>query len=208
MDEFNCSCILIKHMPYGAIHAENQDLFSTISELKTRLEKVEKGSSVVTTSDEQHFSNPLLTEADEFNQEDTADFDGNAQFVPYNPPSHEEIESSTTALEPSNVQNFHQIQPSTHTWIKDHPLDQKYGSDECVSMSTPMATERLDANLQGTPTDQRLIVDVKMNVRVHQEIANFSVKLVSWSSKKQDCTVMSTTEAEYVSLSACCAQVI
>ncbi|GJW16413.1 retrovirus-related pol polyprotein from transposon TNT 1-94 [Tanacetum coccineum] len=30
-------------------------------------------------------------------------------FVPYNPPSHEEIESSTTALEPSNVQNFHQI---------------------------------------------------------------------------------------------------
>ncbi|GJV14732.1 retrovirus-related pol polyprotein from transposon TNT 1-94 [Tanacetum coccineum] len=33
-------------------------------------------------------------------------------------------------------------------------------------------------------------------------------KLVSWSSKKQDCTVLSTAEAEYVSLSACCAQVI
>ncbi|GKB68626.1 retrovirus-related pol polyprotein from transposon TNT 1-94 [Tanacetum coccineum] len=33
-------------------------------------------------------------------------------------------------------------------------------------------------------------------------------KLVSWSSKKQDCTSMSTAEAEYVSLSACCAQVI
>ncbi|GKF01299.1 hypothetical protein Tco_0028222 [Tanacetum coccineum] len=31
-------------------------------------------------------------------------------------------------------------------------------------------------------------------------------KLMSWSSKKQDCTVMSTVEAEYVSLSACCAQ--
>ncbi|GJY45247.1 hypothetical protein Tco_0434310, partial [Tanacetum coccineum] len=29
-------------------------------------------------------------------------------------------------------------------------------------------------------------------------------KLVSWSSKKQDCTAMSTAEAEYVSLSACC----
>ncbi|GJW68501.1 hypothetical protein Tco_0122925 [Tanacetum coccineum] len=28
-------------------------------------------------------------------------------------------------------------------------------------------------------------------------------KLVSWSSKKQDCTAMSTAEAEYVSLSAC-----
>ncbi|GJY18087.1 retrovirus-related pol polyprotein from transposon TNT 1-94 [Tanacetum coccineum] len=33
-------------------------------------------------------------------------------------------------------------------------------------------------------------------------------KLVSWSSKKQDCTTLSTIEPEYVSLSACCAQVI
>ncbi|GJS23624.1 hypothetical protein Tco_0452256 [Tanacetum coccineum] len=33
-------------------------------------------------------------------------------------------------------------------------------------------------------------------------------KLVSWSSKKQDCTAMSTAKAEYVSLSTCCAQVI
>ncbi|GKA90924.1 integrase, catalytic region, zinc finger, CCHC-type containing protein [Tanacetum coccineum] len=29
-----------------------------------------------------------------------------------------------------------------------------FTKDECVSMSTPMATERLDADLQGTPTDQ------------------------------------------------------
>nr|GFB83929.1 retrovirus-related Pol polyprotein from transposon TNT 1-94 [Tanacetum cinerariifolium] len=33
-------------------------------------------------------------------------------------------------------------------------------------------------------------------------------KLVSWSLKKQDYTAISTAEAEYVSLSACCAQVI
>ncbi|GJR40793.1 retrovirus-related pol polyprotein from transposon TNT 1-94 [Tanacetum coccineum] len=33
-------------------------------------------------------------------------------------------------------------------------------------------------------------------------------KLVNWSSKKQDCTSLSTAEAEYVSLSACCAQVL
>ncbi|GJU18167.1 retrovirus-related pol polyprotein from transposon TNT 1-94 [Tanacetum coccineum] len=33
-------------------------------------------------------------------------------------------------------------------------------------------------------------------------------KLVSWSSKKQDCMALSTTKAEYVSLSACCAQVL
>ncbi|GJR61434.1 retrovirus-related pol polyprotein from transposon TNT 1-94 [Tanacetum coccineum] len=81
---------------------------------------------IVNTSDEQT-SLISLTEADEFNQEDSANFDGNSQFVPYNPPSHEEIESSTTALEPSNVQNFHQVQPSTHIWTKDHPLDQVIG---------------------------------------------------------------------------------
>nr|GEW83837.1 copia protein [Tanacetum cinerariifolium] len=33
-------------------------------------------------------------------------------------------------------------------------------------------------------------------------------KLVSWSSKKQDYTALSTAKAEYVSLSACCAQVL
>ncbi|GKE56588.1 hypothetical protein Tco_1495773 [Tanacetum coccineum] len=33
-------------------------------------------------------------------------------------------------------------------------------------------------------------------------------KLVSWSSKKQDCIALSTTKAEYVSLSTCCAHVI
>ncbi|GKB96882.1 hypothetical protein Tco_0983019 [Tanacetum coccineum] len=33
-------------------------------------------------------------------------------------------------------------------------------------------------------------------------------KLVSWSLKKQKCTVISTTEAEYISLSGCCAQIL
>nr|GEX45639.1 copia protein [Tanacetum cinerariifolium] len=43
---------------------------------------------IETTSYEQ--TSPIyLTEADEFHQEDSADFDGNSQFVPYNPPSYE-----------------------------------------------------------------------------------------------------------------------
>nr|GFC29744.1 uncharacterized mitochondrial protein AtMg00810-like [Tanacetum cinerariifolium] len=33
-------------------------------------------------------------------------------------------------------------------------------------------------------------------------------KLVSWSLNKQDCTALSTAKAKYVSLSACCAQVL
>ncbi|GJX40403.1 retrovirus-related pol polyprotein from transposon TNT 1-94 [Tanacetum coccineum] len=160
-------------------------------------------------------------------------------------------------------------------------LLKKHGLDECVSMTTHMATERLDADLQGTPTDQttygRMIGGLMYLTASHPDIAfatfvcaryqarpivkhlkevkrifrylrqsynmglwypkdsGFELiaysdadhagckddykstsgglqflgeKLMSWSSKKQDCTTMSTDEAEYVSLSACCAQVI
>ncbi|GJT48698.1 retrovirus-related pol polyprotein from transposon TNT 1-94 [Tanacetum coccineum] len=213
---------------------------------------------------------------------------------------------------------------------EDILLVQKHGLDECVSMSTPMATERLDADLKGTPTDQttyrrmigglmyliasrsdiafptfvgmkdeavgdgiarvyglneiqaremvefasgglmyltasrpdiafatfvcaryqarptvKHLKEVKRIFRYLRQSYNMGLwypkdsgfeliaysdadhagckddckstsgglqflggKLVSWSSKKQDCTAMSTAEAEYVSLSACCAQVI
>ncbi|GJX60536.1 retrovirus-related pol polyprotein from transposon TNT 1-94 [Tanacetum coccineum] len=53
------------------------------------------------------------------------------------PQIHKEIESSTAALEQSNVQNFHQVQPSTHIWIKDHPLDQVIGD-----LSKPVMTRQ------------------------------------------------------------------
>ncbi|GJZ62326.1 hypothetical protein Tco_0618463 [Tanacetum coccineum] len=39
-----------------------------------------------------------------------------------------------------------------------------------------------------------------------RRIQSLGEKLVSWMSKKQDCTAMSTAEAEYVALSASCAQ--
>ncbi|GJQ95912.1 retrovirus-related pol polyprotein from transposon TNT 1-94 [Tanacetum coccineum] len=127
-------------------------------------------------------------------------------------------------------------------------LLKKHGLDECVFMSTPMETERLDANLQGTPTDKttyRRMIGGLMYLTASRPDITFATfypkdsrfeliaysdadhegckdeckstsgglqflsgKLVSWSSKKQDCTAMSTAEAEYVFLSPCCAQVI
>ncbi|GKE15792.1 hypothetical protein Tco_1423369 [Tanacetum coccineum] len=116
-------------------------------------------------------------------------------------------------------------------------LLKKHGLDECVSISTLMATERLDADLQGTPTDQmtyRHMIGGLMYLTANCPDIAFATflcaryqarckddckstsggvqflggKLMSWSSKKYDYTTMSTAEAEYVSLSACCAQVI
>nr|GEV84258.1 copia protein [Tanacetum cinerariifolium] len=85
------------------------------------------------TSNEQ--TSPIsLTEADELHHEDSGDFDGNSPFVSYNPTSYEASESSSTVLEPSNVQNFHQVRPSTHSWAKDHPLDQVIGDPSKPSM--------------------------------------------------------------------------
>nr|GEU67178.1 hypothetical protein [Tanacetum cinerariifolium] len=149
-------------------------------------------------------------------------------------------------------------------------LVQKHGLDEYVSMSTHMATERLDADLQGTPTDQTtfrqmigglmyligsrldiayatfvcaryqahpMVKHLKAVKRIFRylkqsynkglwyskdfgfELIAYSYadhagckddckstsgglqflggNLVSWSLKKQDCTAMSTAEAEY-----------
>ncbi|GJR06885.1 hypothetical protein Tco_0529869 [Tanacetum coccineum] len=59
MEEIDCSSVL-KTYAYGAIRAENQDLLSTISELKTRLEKVEKGKSVNTKFDKTNGFQSLL----------------------------------------------------------------------------------------------------------------------------------------------------
>nr|GEW48408.1 hypothetical protein [Tanacetum cinerariifolium] len=160
-------------------------------------------------------------------------------------------------------------------------LLKKHGRDECVSASTPIAAERLDVDLQGTPTDQttyrRMIrglmylttsrpkiayaifvcarYQARHTVKHLKEVnrifrylrrsynmglwylkdSGFKLfaysdanhagckddckstsgglqflgrKIVSWSSNKQDCIAISTDEAEYVSLSACCAQVI
>ncbi|GKF24863.1 retrovirus-related pol polyprotein from transposon TNT 1-94, partial [Tanacetum coccineum] len=37
-----------------------------------------------------------------------------------------------------------------------YAIELKHGLDECISMSTPMDTEKLDAELKGTPTDQMI----------------------------------------------------
>nr|GEU91109.1 hypothetical protein [Tanacetum cinerariifolium] len=60
----------------------------------------------------------------------------------------------------------------------------------------------LCARYQAKPTEKHLMESTSGGAQFLGE------KLVSWSLKKQDCMALSTAEAEYVSLSAYCAQVL
>nr|GEV84518.1 hypothetical protein [Tanacetum cinerariifolium] len=95
----------------------------------------------------------------------------------------------------------------------------KHGMDKGQSIGTPMATKpKLDADLSGNPVDQtdyrsKLDVDHARCINSRKIISGgiqfLGDKLVSWmSTKKQNRTAMSSTEAKYVALSASCAQVM
>nr|GEY57736.1 retrovirus-related Pol polyprotein from transposon TNT 1-94 [Tanacetum cinerariifolium] len=69
----------------------------------------------------------LNENADEFIQEDVADFDGN---VFYNAPpttAFEEAESSSTYQDPSYMHDFHQKPRSIDRWTKNHLIEQVIG---------------------------------------------------------------------------------
>ncbi|GJT89132.1 retrovirus-related pol polyprotein from transposon TNT 1-94 [Tanacetum coccineum] len=102
--------------------------------MKYTLRRDHEVPPTVTTSDEQ--TSPIsMNKVDKLNQEDSTDFDGNTVFVPYYAPNFKKAESSTTALDPLNMHEFHQVQPSTHICIKSHPLEQVIGDP-----SKPMMT--------------------------------------------------------------------
>ncbi|GJU35063.1 retrovirus-related pol polyprotein from transposon TNT 1-94 [Tanacetum coccineum] len=86
---------------------------------------------IVSSSEEQVVTEPkspvLNANANEFVQEEVADFDGN---VFYNPPQthvFEVAETSSTYQDPSNMHEFHQKHRSTDKWTKNHPIEQVIG---------------------------------------------------------------------------------
>ncbi|GJR42004.1 integrase, catalytic region, zinc finger, CCHC-type containing protein [Tanacetum coccineum] len=89
---------------------------------------------IITTSEEQT-SPILMNKADDLTQEDSTEFDGNTLLTPYDAPNFDEVESSSTAIDPSNMHEFHQVQPSTPIWTKTHPLEQVLGDPSKLVMT-------------------------------------------------------------------------
>nr|GEV79974.1 Gag-Pol polyprotein [Tanacetum cinerariifolium] len=80
--------------------------------------------------------------------------------------------------------------------------------DGFVDPHHPDKVHRLKKALYGLKQAPRAWYDEISNFLVSKGFSKGGDKLVSWSSKKQDCTIMSSAEAEYVSLFVCCAQVL
>nr|GEZ45710.1 copia protein [Tanacetum cinerariifolium] len=91
----------------------------------------------------------------------------------------------------------------------------KFGMDSCDFVDTPMMDRlKLDEDPLGIPVDQTRFRNAdhagcQDTRRSTSGSAQFlGDKLVSWSSKKQKSTAIFTTEAEYIAMSGCCAQIL
>ncbi|GKC24490.1 copia protein [Tanacetum coccineum] len=136
------------------------NLFGPMYEEYFEKRSPEEAAPIVSSSKEHIY--PISSDAAvESVQEDSADFDGNTLFTPYHALTFEEAGSSLIAVDPSNMHEFNQVQPSTNIWTKSHPLEQVIGD-----LFKPMMTrsrlhtdaERLDVwELVPRPADRNVI---------------------------------------------------
>ncbi|GJT24599.1 retrovirus-related pol polyprotein from transposon TNT 1-94 [Tanacetum coccineum] len=89
----------------------------------------------------------------------------------------------------------------------------KFGMDSCDPVDTPMVDRlKLDKDPLGIPVNQTQfwsMVGSLMYLTASRPDLIFAVCMcASWSSKKQKSTAISTTEAEYIAMPGCCAQIL
>nr|GEV78044.1 putative RNA-directed DNA polymerase [Tanacetum cinerariifolium] len=171
---------------------------------------------------------PTITSLENINQAETITKNAHAEddeFINiFYTPVQDRGELSSRHVDSLNMHTFYQRHPSEHRWTKDHPLEQVIGNpsqsveqDEEVYVNQPDGfvdpyhpdkVYHLKKALYGLKQPPRAWYDKLSNFLVYKGFSKGGDKLVSWSFKKQDCTSMSSAEAEYVSLSACYAQAL
>ncbi|GKD33868.1 retrovirus-related pol polyprotein from transposon TNT 1-94, partial [Tanacetum coccineum] len=84
----------------------------------------------------------------------------------------------------------------------------KYGFESCDPVDTPMVEKsKLDEDKKGKAVDPSYYHGYTRR-STSGSIQLLGDRLVSWSSKRQKSAAISSTEAEYIALSGCCAQVL
>nr|GEX35893.1 reverse transcriptase [Tanacetum cinerariifolium] len=117
-------------------------------------------------------------------------FNADDEFTnPFCAPAQEEAESSSHNIGNSNVPTFNQPHVSEYRWTKDHSLEQVHGNP-----SKPVQTIRQLATDPEIYAYHARCIDSRKST--FGEIQFLGDKLVSWMSKKQNCTAMSSIEAE------------
>ncbi|GJX46263.1 hypothetical protein Tco_0271453 [Tanacetum coccineum] len=111
---------------------------------------------------------------------------------------------------------FHQSPRGIFINLSQYTMEhlKKHEMEKCDNVTTLMATAKIDADLQDfgfeliAYSDANLVGCLDDYKSIYGGLQFLGDKPDSWSSKKHDCTARSTTEAKYISLSACCAQFI
>ncbi|GJY22366.1 retrovirus-related pol polyprotein from transposon TNT 1-94 [Tanacetum coccineum] len=91
----------------------------------------------------------------------------------------------------------------------------KYGFDSCDPVDTPMVEKsKLDEDKEGKAVDPSHYRDADhagcqdTRHNTYGSMQFLGDRLISWSSKRQKSATISSTEAEYIALSSCCAQIL
>nr|GFA50992.1 hypothetical protein [Tanacetum cinerariifolium] len=91
----------------------------------------------------------------------------------------------------------------------------KYGFESCDPVDTPMVEKsKLDEDKEGKAVDPSHYRDADHAgcqdtcQSTSGSVLFLGERLISWSSKRQKSTAISSTKAEYIALSGCCAQIL
>nr|GEU91989.1 retrovirus-related Pol polyprotein from transposon TNT 1-94 [Tanacetum cinerariifolium] len=91
----------------------------------------------------------------------------------------------------------------------------KYGFESCDPVDTPMVEKsKLDEDKEGKDVDPLHYRDANHDgcqdtrCSMSGSLQFLGERLISWSSKRQKSAAISSTEAEYITLSRCCAQIL